>query len=89
MARNTRRTLREQRDQDQANHWIGIPETGSIVDLVNGPIGYIIDAHPTPKTDPPAQTLNIPKPEPLNLSAHRMNNGNQAKSLRLLRFQAK
>ena len=70
MAQNTRRTLLEQHDQDQANHWIGIPKTRSIVDSINeptgphSPTGSIVDAHTAPMTNPPALTLNIPEPEP-------------------------
>ena len=64
MARNTRRTLLEQRDQDRANHWIGIPETGLIVDFINEPTQSIVEAHTTPMVNPPAPTLNIPEPEP-------------------------
>ena len=70
MAPTTRLSLLEQRDQDQANHWVGIPETGSIVDSIHDPTGphpptgYIVDVRIAPKTDSPTPTLNIPAPGP-------------------------
>ena len=85
MAQTTRLSLLEQRDQDQANHWVGIPKTGSIVDSIHDPTGphpptgSIVDAHTAPTADPHAPTLNIPAletPQPFSSLNEQWASGN-------------
>ena len=69
MALTTMRSFIEQRDQEQAIHWVGIPEVGWIVDSINEPMGLhpptgsIIEAHAVLTNDPTTHALNIPEPE--------------------------
>ena len=65
MASTTRRTVLELRDEQQADHWVGIPATGSILDSIHDPMRphpptrSIADTQNVSTTDPTTPALNI------------------------------